>query len=161
MSDLTCKDRVKEIGMRTTVDLNKIVTVVQTMSDPFSFPELDTLESNIAITEERIQKGAVRVWLREDRLEIYREHDKTGITRYFAVDKKASPKVTLYCVRLDYAATGIKPLRAGCQAGVWKAGDSLLLPGLAQDIFWKILFRSHDMISDAIQTKYGRQFWID
>jgi hypothetical protein len=139
--------------------MNYLVKAVQTTDDEFAFPEFKTLEENIAITNERILKGANRVWLRKNRLEVYREHDKTGIIRYFAVDKEADPKITLYCVRLDYS--DVKPLRAGCQIGVWADPSNLVVAGLAKDIFWQILFKHHDMISDSIQTQFGRKFWVN
>src|ERR1700737_2249766 len=130
---------------------------MQTTTDAFAFPELSTLESNIAITQERILNGAARVWLRNDRVAVYQEHDKSGVLRYFATDIKADPTITIYCVRLDYL--NLKPLRAGCQIGVWCDTTNDLTIDLARDVFWKILFKSHDMISDSVQTEYGKRFW--
>jgi hypothetical protein len=135
------------------------VTAVQTTDDTFAFPEFSNPAENAKITKQRIDAGATRVWLRNNRLEIYREHRQEGIYRYFAVDKNTDPQLTLYCVRLDYA--NVKPLRVGCQVGVWVSHDSLITSGLSKDIFWKILFKHHDMITDSVQTSFGRRFWIN
>jgi hypothetical protein len=132
---------------------------VQLMSGDFSFQEFETDEKNIENTTKWILDGAVRVWLRNG-ISVFRIAEGPVPVRYFAVDYNQKPWRCVYCVKVDYSAY-IKPLRAACQAGVWKdVNEDLRTKGLATDIFWKILFKNHDMIADTIQTRFGYQFWL-
>lgn len=135
------------------------VLAIQTTTDPFYFPEFQNLEENIKVTKARIIGGATRVWLIRNKVEVYREHDKGGIFRYFAVEKGVDPQPSIYCVHVRYA--NVKPLRAGCQVGVWVDQSDSITVGISKDIFWHILFRDHDMISDSVQTSFGQRFWMN
>lgn len=135
------------------------VEAVRLLTIDFEFPELDTDTKNIETTTKRILEGATRVWLRKG-LSVFRIAEGGLPVCYFAVDFDVKPWRTVYCVKVDYEAH-IKPLRAACQVGVWKdVSEDMRTRGLATDIFWKILFKNHDMIADASQTRFGYSFWI-
>jgi hypothetical protein len=134
------------------------VEAVQLSTDPFYFPEYSTNESNIETTTKFITEGATRVWLRNG-ISVFRIASGKLLISYFAVDLGRKPWTTIYCVKVDYSAH-IKPLRAACQMGVWKdVRGTAKAAGLATDIFWKILFKNHDMIADKVQTHFGYDFW--
>lgn len=141
--------------------MNKKHTVlgIQTSDDPFAFDEFSTEEKNQKFTKQWIEDSqhTGRVWLK-DGLSVFRGVDeKYDIVRYFAVNFDVQPWTTVYCVKLDYAT--IPPLRVACQVGVWSDDRDISTVGLAKDVFWKLIFKRSDIVTDSIQTSHGRRFW--
>jgi hypothetical protein len=82
--------------------------------------------------------------------------DGQPVEYFFAVDGEG---LTRYCVKV--ADIKAPPLRAGCQVGVWSDPEFATPVRFAPKVFWEVLFERHDIISDQIQTDFGRRFWIN
>jgi len=133
------------------------IEAIQLSRKPFEFEEFATLASNQSTTSEWMPRSTHIMDLVN--ADLYRRIsiDEEGpIEWFFAVDRETS--LTQYAVKV--ADVHLPPLRAGCQVGVWADQNFATPTPFAATVFWEILFARHDMISDKIQTEFGRRFWI-
>lgn len=134
------------------------VLAIQLTSKPFAFEQFALSDVMNAST--------TRQWLEGSKLvgdlgqaTLYRRssvEEGQPIDWIFAVDSKG---LTRYCVKV--ADVKAPPLRAGCQVGVWSDPGFAVTKRFAPQVFWEVLFEQHDIISDQIQTDFGRRFWIN
>lgn len=134
------------------------ILAIQLTSKPFVFDEFSDLGTKNRKTTEH--------WLTEStevgdlgRAMLYKRRtveDGLPIEWFFAVDPNG---ITHYVVKV--ADIKASPLRAGCQVGVWSDPGFATTVRFAPRVFWEVLFDQHDIISDTIQTEFGRRFWIN
>ena len=136
----------------------KEVLAIQLTKKPFAFEEFALSDQmNAKVTAEWLEDAKEVGDLGQATL--YRRNEvEEGqpIEYFFAVDGDG---LTRYCVKVADVKT--PPLRAGCQVGVWSDPEFAVTKRFAPTVFWDVLFERHDIISDQIQTDFGRRFWIN
>lgn len=133
------------------------VEAIQLTHKPFLFEQFKNDEQNLRTTE---------LWLRETptaALELgfgttlYRRMDSSDGEYhdwYFAVKGNR----TVYAVRVG--SVKAHPINALCQVGVWSSENFAVPKRFAPTVFWNFLFEKANIISDCIQTPFGRRFWL-
>lgn len=132
------------------------IEAIQLTRQPFEFKEFANQEINKQTTDEWLLDSIHIMDLMNSDLYKKTLFDEGLVEWYFAVDK--ATKITQYAVKV--ADIHIPPLRAGCQVGVWSDPEFATPFRFAPKIFWEVLFVKHDMISDKIQTDFGKRFWV-
>jgi len=133
------------------------VLAIQLTTQPFEFEQFSDSDLNSKTTrlwlddsEKVLDLGQAMLFKR------FAVEEGVPIEYFFAVDVH---DITRYCVKV--ADVKASPLRAGCQVGVWSDPEFASPRRFAPHVFWEVLFKRHDIISDSIQTNFGRRFWIN
>jgi hypothetical protein len=135
------------------------LNAIQLTHKPFLFDEFKNDEQNVATTKEWMTQTPKKVFDLGFDTTLYHRLDTTGgevHDWYFAVNGER----TVYAVRVG--TVKVLPINALCQVGVWAAKSGWAVPKrFAPTVFWDFLFVKANLISDSIQTEYGKAFWLN